>query len=253
MSIFTKISILGALWVLLEIIMGLFHKSVCTSSGCTIAASYNRYPEFVMLFIGLLLFTVLGLLKEKKKEKLLDAILIGALASEGYLQAFEIFTAHTFCIFCTVTFLIILTLFILRVKENKEIFLKGLSAFLFVFVTVFLINNPTIKIKDQYTLLYLPGCPHCEHTEKFLDSIHVSYDKIDASSHKGLIMSMGINEVPVLFVREPYGYKVLVGSDSIESFFTKSQKTNNTNTQTEDINLGGGCQLNNIFGGSCSK
>ncbi len=253
MSMFTKISILGAIWVILEIVMGFFHKSVCTSSGCTIAASYNRYPEFVMLTIGLLLFIVLWLLKEKRKEKLLDAILIGALASEGYLQGFEIFTAHTFCIFCTVTFLIIFTLFIIRAKEHKEIFLKGFVAFLFVFFTVFLVNNPTLTIKNQYTLLYLPGCPHCEHTEKFLDNIHIDYQKIDASSHKGLIMSMGIDEVPILFVKEPYGYKVLVGSYSIESFFAKSLKTNQKNNTTNNLNFGGGCQLNNIFGSNCSK
>jgi Vitamin K epoxide reductase family. len=259
MSIFTKISTLGAVWVALELVMGVFHKSVCTSSGCTIAASYNRYPEFIMLTIGLLLFIVLGILKEKKKEKLLNIILIGALASEGYLQGFEIFVAHTFCIFCTVTFLIILILFIIRVKENKDILLKGLSAFLFVFVTVFLVNNPTLEIKHQYTLLYLPGCPHCEHTEKFLDDIHVKYDKINASHHKGLIMSMGIDEVPVLFVRESYGYKMLVGSDSIESFFknpTKSLQNQTANTPTSNsnsFNIGGGCQLNSIFGSNCSK
>lgn len=259
MSIFTKISTLGALWVALELVMGVFHKSVCTSSGCTIAASYNRYPEFVMLTIGLLLFIVLGILKEKKKEKLLDAILIGALGSEGYLQGFEIFVAHTFCIFCTVTFLIILTLFIIRIKENKDILLKGLSVLLFVFTTVFLVNNPTLDIKHQYTLLYLPGCPHCEHTEKFLDDLHIKYSKINASYHKGLIMSMGIDEVPVLFAREPYGYKVLIGSDSIESFFKKpakslqNQQANSHALDNNSLNIGGGCQLNNIFGSSCSK
>ncbi|WP_459892597.1 glutaredoxin family protein [Hydrogenobaculum acidophilum] len=253
MGIFTKISILGIVWVALELVMGIFHKSVCTSSGCTIAASYNRYPEFVMLTIGILLFIILGFLKEKKKEKLLDNVLIGALASEGYLQGFEIFTAHTFCIFCTVTFLIILTLFIIRVKENKEILLKGFSAFFFVFFTVFMVNNPTLEIKNQYTLLYLPGCPHCEHAEKFLDSIHVDYNKINASKHKGLLMSMGISEAPVLFVREPYGYKVLVGSDAIESFFNKTKKTNSNIQQGNNLNFGGGCQLNNVFGNSCSK
>jgi len=68
MSIFTKISTLGALWVALELVMGVFHKSVCTSSGCTIATSYNRYPEFIMLTIGLLLFIVLGILKKKEEN-----------------------------------------------------------------------------------------------------------------------------------------------------------------------------------------
>jgi len=250
-GLFTKVAIIGVVWVGLELVMGIFHKSVCTSSGCTMAASFNRYPEFVMLSIGILLFIVLGILKKKKKEKLLDVILIGALASEGYLQGFEIFVAHTFCIFCTVTFLIILILFIIRVKENKDMLLKGLSAFGFAFITVFLVNNPTLNIKDQYTLLYLPGCPHCEHTEGFLNSMHLKYDKIDASHHKGLIMSMGIDEAPILFVKEPYGYKILVGSDSIESFFNKSQKPSQKDQNT--LNIGGGCQLNNIFGSSCSK
>ena len=64
-------------------------------------------------------------------------------------------------------------------------------------------------------------------------------------------MSIGIDEAPVMFVKKPYGYKVLVGSDNIESFFggVKSQDTQNTN----NFNVGGGCQLNNIFGNSCSK
>ncbi len=252
MSTFSKISLLGIIWVGLELVMNFFHKSVCTTSGCAIATSYNRYPESVMLFIGIFLFLVLGILKEKKKEKLLDAMLIGALASEGYLQSFEIFSAHTFCIFCTGVFAVLVTLFIMRVKENKDVFLKGLSAFLFIFFTTFMINNPTINIENQYTLFYLPGCPHCEHTKDFLNQNHISYSKINASSHKGLLMSMGIEEVPVMFVKMSYGYKVLVGSDAIESYFSPT-KSQNTQKKVNNLDIGSGCQLNNIFSNNCSR
>ncbi len=255
MSLFQKIAILGIVWTALELVMSFFHKSICTTSGCAIAGSYNRYPEFVMLGIGLLLFIILFILKAKNKGKLMDAILIGAISSEGYLQSFEIFSAHTFCIFCTVEFIIIFALFIIRVRENKDILLKGLAGFLFVFFSAFMINNPTINIKNEYTLLYLPGCPHCEHTMEFLNANHITYDKINASHHKGLLMSMGIEEAPVMFVKTSSGYKVLVGSDSIESFFQKPNTANkNQEPQTNlNLNIGGGCQLNNPFGSNCTK
>lgn len=248
MSLFQKIAIIGIVWVGIEIFLSIFHKSICTTSGCTIAASYNRYPELVMLLIGILIFIILFILKAKRQDKLLDIILIGVLASEGYLQAFEIFSVHTFCIFCTGVFLTVLGLFITRAIENKEILLKGLFSFLFVFFTVFLINNPTLNIKNQYTLLYLPGCPHCEHTEELLNQNKIPYQKINASYHKGLLISMGIEEAPVMFVKTSYGYKILVGSSNIESFFNNKNTLNNSN----NINIGNnGCQLNNIFGNSC--
>ena len=58
-KLFLIVSIVGTLFVLTEMVLRYFRKSICSTVGCKLVASYTRFGDISILLIGFLIFSLL--------------------------------------------------------------------------------------------------------------------------------------------------------------------------------------------------
>ncbi len=249
------IYVLGFALSLIELVLSFFHKSLCDAYSCKLVASYVKYGESVIIFIGVVVFFVLIILELSKhnlKEYIIDTILISAFATEGLLLSFQIFSLKVICYFCFSIFLIFLILVVLRLLQKHYSMLFAIGAFISVFFMSFLIMPNLSPLKSGYDLFYSKTCPHCEKTVVFLEKMHISINKYSAQNYRNFLNNIGINEIPVLFVNLPNEKKFVIGQENIEKYFGSRPQNNSYNFQNNNYNI-----LNNsqtcIIGDNCTK
>lgn len=249
------IYVLGFILSFIELILSFFNKSLCDAYSCKLVASYVKYGESVIIFLGVIVFLlliVLELSKTRLKEYIIDALLISAFATEGLLLSFQIFSLKVICYFCFSVFLIFLALVILRLFQRHYSMFFALVSFASVFFMGFLILPNLSPLQSGYDLFYSKACPHCEKTIEFLEKTHISVNKYNAQDYKNFLNNIGINEVPVLFINLPHEKKFIVGQENIERYFGSNSQQNNYDfqkTYNNFFNNGQTC----ILGDNCTK
>ncbi len=220
------LSIIGILISFADLFSNLFHKKLCTASGCELVSDFSRFGSWAMLTLGILFFLTLIVLTLLKKDKFLSLLIVSAFSIEGYLQGFQIFIISKVCYVCLSIFIVIFLLSFYVFKQDKKLFGVGALSFLGIIFAMFLISVKVPIVKDENTLFYLPGCPHCEHTISFLNKEGISYEKLNANDYKAFLLSLRIEEVPVMLTKTDTGYYILVGSSNIENYFSKNVQKN---------------------------
>lgn len=220
------LSIIGILISFTDLFSSLFHKKLCSASGCELVSDFSRFGSWAILTLGILFFLTLIALTLLRKYKLLSLLIASAFSIEGYLQGFQLFIISKICYVCLSIFIVIFLLSFYVFKQDKKLFGAGALSFLGIIFAIFLISVKVPIVENENVLFYLPGCPHCEHTISFLNKEGINYEKLNANDYKAFLLSLKIGEVPVMLTKTDTGYYILVGSSNIENYFSKNVQKN---------------------------
>ncbi len=223
----------GFLLVLAETIMHFYGKSLCTTEGCKIVESFVKGGDLVLLITGLALFGVLTFISLVRANSLIEhihsGILITALSVEGYLVGFQLFIIKELCIFCLTVFGILFISSVFRLFKKHHAMAYAFIGFVSVFLTIYLVN-PGINLipSSQYVLVYSQGCPHCEEVIQFCKAHSISVKTQDAKEVAGILKTLKIEHVPVLFCDEGATKKFIVGQDNIKEYLLSQATQSST-------------------------
>ena len=157
-ELFLIVGIVGTLFVLTEMVLRYFRKSICSTVGCKLVASYARFGDISILLIGFLTFSLLIALtimssyfNKTAFEEYINLILVVSLACEGYFAGFQAFRIHRPCIFCLTVFGFIVTLGLLRLLQGEREIITGFAAMAGVFSLCYLILpvESTVQIEGH--------------------------------------------------------------------------------------------------------
>ncbi|HPQ43010.1 MAG TPA: hypothetical protein PKZ42_02190 [Syntrophales bacterium] len=232
---FFIVSILGTLYVLIELVLNLSNASLCASDGCRIVAQHARYGDITFLIPGLLVFLMLTLLSKPGSiryghgDRLISTILCAAIASEGFLVGYQVFRVHTPCWFCLGILAFFVVLGIIWIIAGRWEIITGFAGFA-VILALFHLTLPVSNAtgdslgdhigQSRLTLFYSSSCESCAEIETLCRECNIVINKVDADEHFDLLEGMNIYEIPVLFVNDDEEKRVLIGKNKITAFLS---------------------------------
>lgn len=236
-NIFFAVSLIGALFVLAELVMQSLGKSVCFTEGCKIVAQQARFGDLSILLIGLALFFSLALLSGLGRyrdiilvERLINILLIVSLAAEGYFTGYQVFAVHTACLFCLVVFGLIVILGLVRLLTGEKELIAGFAACAAVFSLLYLVlpaqGTVTLPANERLVLFYSTDCKYCAEVKTELERNRIAVKHVDVKEYSGLLNSIGIDAVPTLVVNDNYQKVFLVGEGAIKRYLNACAEEN---------------------------
>lgn len=237
-KLFLTVSTLGALFVLTEAVFQYFGSSLCFTEGCKVTAQYTRFGDISILFIGLLTFLSLALLSICERfyhatwtGRLINLILIVALACEGFLIGYLMFRIHTFCLFCVIIFGFMVMLGLLRLLTREWEMLAGFAAMAAVFGMLYLVlpagGTVSLPENERLVLFYSKECKHCAEIMDEIQANKVAVKHVEVNGYSAYLKGMGIESVPTLYVNDKYQKVFLTGTEAIRRYLflcSESQK-----------------------------
>lgn len=228
-KIFLAVSSLATIFVLAEIIMQFFGKSICQTEGCKVVAQHVRYGDLSILFIGIVTFSLLAILSylhlylnKEGLDPLINLILIVSLACEGFFSGYQAFSIHIPCVLCLIILGIMVTLGILRLLAGETGLIAGFVSLIAVFSMFYLVLPATSSVSlpadDRFILFYAKDCRHCAEVMKALDEKKIVVKHVEVGEYSAYLKSMGIDTVPTLMVNAPYQKLFITGKDSILNY-----------------------------------
>ena len=225
----------GVLYVLAELILQAFGKSICYTEGCKVVAQYVRFGDSSILIIGFLMFAALAALTalnlnsgRETFEKYINIILIAALASEGYFTGYQAFSIHVPCFFCLTLFGLLFVLGVLRLLSGEREIVAGFAAMAVVFSLLYLVlpagGAVHLPADEQFVLFYSKECKYCAEVIGEIEESRIPVKHVLVNEYSDFLRSMGIEHVPTLYVNTPYEKLFITGKEPIESYLhCKSQ------------------------------
>jgi glutaredoxin len=225
-KIFLALSLLATIFVLAEIIMQSFGKSICQTEGCKVVALHVRYGDISILLIGLVTFFLLALLSylELYSNKtgtgsFINLIVIVSLACEGFFTGYQVFSIHTPCLYCLIIFALMVVLGIIRLLAGNQEVIAGFLSLTAVFSMFYLVlpSGVTVDLpaNDRFILFFSKDCKHCAEVIQKLDDKKIMVQHLDVTEYSAFLKSMGIDTVPTLMVNAPTQKLFITGQDAI--------------------------------------
>ncbi len=227
-TLFFAVSLLATLFVLTEIVLKFFGKSICPYESCRMTAQYARFGDLSIFLAGLTLFFSLALLSRVNRaaekpvlERLINSILIASLAGEGFFMGYLAFRIHTICIFCVIVFAFVASLGLIRVLSREKEVIAGFVAFGAVFCLQYLVlpaGVPVTLPNERLILFYSKDCKHCSEVIAELDQRRIAAARLQVNEYAGFLKNMRIENIPTLLVNDPFQKVFLTGKDAIIRF-----------------------------------
>ncbi len=224
-TLFFAVSLLAALFVLTEIVLKFFGKSICPYEGCKMTAQYARFGDLSIFIAGLALFSSLAVLSRASRtagkpviERLINVILIASLAGEGFFMGYLAFRIHTICIFCVTVFAFVTSLGLIRILSREKDVLAGFVAFGAVFCLQYLVLPAGVPVSlpdEQLILFYSKDCKHCSEVIADMEQRKIATAHLQVNEFAGFLKNMGIDSVPTLLVNDRNQKVFLTGKDAI--------------------------------------
>jgi glutaredoxin len=225
-KIFLAVSVLATIFVLTEIVMQSFGKSICQTEGCKVVAQYVRYGDISILLIGLLTFSLLTVLSildlyvnKPNAGSFINLVLIVSLACEGFFTGYQAFSIHTPCLFCLIIFAFMVVLSIIRLLAGEREIIAGLLSLAAVFSMLYLVlpaGAPVdLPATDHFILFFSKDCKHCAEVIQNLDEKKIEVKHVEVTAYSAFLKSMGIDTVPTLMVNVPSQKLFITGKDAI--------------------------------------
>jgi glutaredoxin/uncharacterized membrane protein len=225
-KIFSAVSVLATIFVLAEIIMRSFGKSICQAEGCKVVAQYVRYGDISILLIGLVTFTVLTIVSFLDLDRnntsagpFINLVLIVSLACEGFFTGYQAFSIHTPCLFCLIIFAFIAVLGIIRLLAGEREIIAGLMSLVAVFSMLYLVLPAGVLVElpatDRFILFFSKDCKHCAEVIKNLEEKKIEVKHVEVNAYSAFLKSMGIDTVPTLMVNAQNQRLFISGKDAI--------------------------------------
>lgn len=236
-------------------------EAICFNDGCSVVESLTKVPPFFFNVVGFLYFlTILYVLVKARKgsdgwRQVASLLLLGGMAAEGVLVAFQHFIVEIFCSYCLIVFCFVIAL---NLFAGIKQFLRSVAAFVAVLVafSVLQFSAPQIKpislgsygsiagerSQGKLVLFFSETCVHCEEVIEGLrenNSCQIEFNPIgpitdwqfegleksksyDPAHNLKFLANLGINVVPVLAVYENDSVSVLKGKIAIKDYLTKN-------------------------------
>jgi hypothetical protein len=256
------IAIIASFITALQAVIGLIYGSIiCPNSGCQVVEGLTAISPLYLNFLGLLFFQGVfwGLRFQKNKSTqsvdLLGIFLIAGLVFDSILLAYQIFVVQTFCGYCLLIFVLVLTLNLFYGKRQMVagIAILGMTLFSFSALTFiptgvlsqseplktasYGLKSCSTPTKEIY-LIFSSDCPYCENVLQTLSNCNSCdlylnpIDNIDSLENMKLDLNpdfspeinrlvlgvLGINSVPVLVVKSAEGYRFIKGEKKIVNY-----------------------------------
>jgi hypothetical protein len=231
-KLFLTTAILGTVFVGTEIIFQSFGKSICSAEGCKMVAGDTRFGDISILLIGLTIFFALTILSfatlylnRTQLEKYINLILVVALSSEGFFVGYQAFRLHMACVFCLITFSIIIILSLLRLLYGEREVIAGFLSFAGVFALFYLVLPAENTFPSgELILFYSKDCKYCSEVIEEIEENKMKVGRLNAGEYSGLLSSVGIEYVPTLFVNKKNQKMFLVGKEAIDQYLSCNQQ-----------------------------
>jgi len=222
------ITVAGAAALSLESYLSLHGKSLCKTEACAIVSKYLTISEPLLICTGALYFWILALVlffaaRYPKLKYVPLFFLAPALAFDGSLIGFQVFTIQQKCILCfSVAGLLILITLLFCFSRKSFV---TLICFILVWLGSFGVNNfiaipapqgassnmtffstdhknlTDTKFSPQITLIFSANCPHCLKVISFLADnypadIDINLASIDSDRTSLSNLSFFIRQAP---------------------------------------------------------
>jgi len=225
---FIGVGAVATLFIITEMVLQSFGKSICQTEGCKLVAQYTRYGDISILLFGLVTFSILSVLSYlaiyKNKTRLegyINIILVVSLAAEGFFAGYQAFRLSTACIFCLITMGFFLALAVLRLLYGEKEMLSGFLAFAGVFALFYLVLpvGSTVTLPDdELILFYSKDCKYCSEVIKELDANNLKVTHLLVGNYSAFLQGMGIEHVPTLYINKKSQKIFLTGKESIDQY-----------------------------------
>jgi hypothetical protein len=225
---FFIVSVLGALYVLVEAGLQVFGRSICVSGGCGLVAQLARFGDLSLIGIGLAALAFLALLSglnRRRRNALLDSainlVLIAALAAEGFLVGYQVFWLTELCLLCLSVFGFLVLLGLLRLLAGWKEAAAGFAALAAVLCVVGLVLPPrgtALPADKKMILFYSPDCPHCSEIKEEIDKNKLDITPVPVKEYTATLKNLGVDSVPTLFVNGRYEKLILNGKEAIRRY-----------------------------------
>jgi len=249
-NVFLATAVLGALFIITEIIFQSFGKSICQTKGCEIVSQHSRFGDISILLIGLVTFSLLALLSflalyrnRVSCNKYITLILVVSLAAEGFFVGYQAFRLQTLCVICAITFGFFLVLGIMRLLSgDKEVIAGFLSsaAVVSLFYLILPAGGAVRLPEEELVLFYSVDCRYCSEVREKIDAHKIQVSHLLVGEYSGLLKNIGIEHVPTLLVNKKNQKIFLTGREAIDQYLFvdslgQSQKdsTQSTAVQTK--------------------
>jgi hypothetical protein len=252
-------SLITAIQIVVEVVYG---TTICPNAGCKVVEDLTSISPLYFNVLGLLFFQCVfwGLRFQKKSESSapvdwLGLLLISGLVFDSVLLAYQIFVASSFCGYCLLIFVMVLTSNLLYGKRQliAGIAILGMTLFSFSALTFmptgvlsqteplksasYGVKSCSAPTKEIY-LIFSSNCPYCENVLQTLSNCNSCdlylnpIDHIDSLENMVLDLNpkfspdvnrlvlgvLGIDSVPVLVVKSPEGYRFIKGEKKILNY-----------------------------------
>jgi len=254
-------------YIAVETYAKLHHTSICGSEGCKLAGQLLNFPSIYLNFMGL--GAVAGILilgwlslKRAEYEKLFFIALYAAIGFETIMFAYQFFVNPEPCIFCAGVYSGLL-LIALASRPRWLLYALPIIAALWVALSTLAIpKNMELITQDGTYLIHSETCPHCKKVKAYFADHNINYHPIDVhtANARSLLKNLGINEIPVLLIRDHKRTSILKGDEPIIEHFREASAsaqataaTQTTETPSLKSNDAGGCSLDNQLDGAPSE
>jgi len=232
---FFILSVLGALFLLVEAGLQLFGRSICVSGGCGLVAQLARFGDLSLILIGFVVLAFLALLSglnQKRRSGLLDSAinlaLIAALAAEGFLVGYQVFWLTEVCLLCLSVFGILFSLGLLRLFAGWKEAAAGFATFAVVLSLVGFVLPPrgtALPSDKKMVLFYSTDCPHCSEIKETIDKDQLDITPVLVKEYTATLKNLGVDSVPTLFVNGRYEKLILTGKEAIRRYLAACQSS----------------------------
>jgi len=230
-KLFLGLSMAGAIFILTEMILQSFGRSICANAGCKVVANSARFGDISILLVGLLTFSLLiaftiisRYFYRPVSEKYINYTLIVSLACEGFFTGYQAFRVYTPCVFCLIVFGFLVALGLLRLLSREKEIIVGFVAMAAVFSLFYLIlpteSMVTIPDHEHMVLFYSKECKYCAQVMKELEESKIPVEHVLVTGYSVFLKGMGIEHVPTLYVNNKNEKIFLTGKDEIERYLT---------------------------------
>ncbi len=228
---------------------------LCLNEGCEIVEQLTLIPPLYINIAGIIYIQMLfWILRSSRKTgdpsyRLYQLLLLAGMAAEAVLISFQYLIADTFCSYCLIIFG---TIVLLNLSAGIQQFFKAGVLFCTILITFSSLQfkqpsaagsltegvfarRPGAQVTPQLQLFFSAHCEHCENIIAQLNSmpsLSVTFHPIDTitrftlnraeqtgeystAANRQILTTLGIKEVPVLFVQEEETVLVIHGERKI--------------------------------------
>lgn len=244
------------------LLIALHKKALCFNDGCAVVDSLTKVPTIFFNLAGFLYFLAIFyiLLRARKGSdawrQFASLFLLGGMAAEGVLVAFQHYIVGVFCSYCLVIFCLVV---MLNLFAGLKQFMRGVAVFVAVLVAFSVLQFSSQQVSrpisagtygsvagesggKQLFFFFSETCPHCEEVIAGIrtkNSCEIQFNPVSKLSKSPLesikqnesydhavnisfLKNLAINEIPVLVILGHGEVVVLKGKLHIKEYLEKN-------------------------------